>query len=277
MSAFLPLTQPLYRTRAPQIIVFAILLLFVRPTECTADTEKSSPFSWQKVSEGYHFGRYQLNSENNLLTAEVLLLKFSLKKYVLSLTNSNDEAKLLDAKTVALNEKAVAVINAHFFDTQHHPLGILIKNGSTLAKLHRGGRLLTGVFNIKSDMPAIDGRTKFSADGVSLAIQAGPRIISAGRKVSFSNGSKSSRRSGIAITKDKEVIVYATPLRFPGASFTQIQDMLSNPVLKVQDALNLDGGSSSQLFIRKNTLIPEDIFVTGGQRVPVVLVVKERI
>ncbi len=275
MSAFLSRT-----IKNLQLIPFGVLvlplLLGLLPADSRAQNKSEQQFSWQKVSEGYSFGRYRLNPQNELLSAEVLLLKFSLEQFSLSLSYGNEKGTLLDAKRVGASEKAVAAINAHFFDTKHHPLGVLIQNGKKLTKVHRGGRLLTGVFYLKSGEPHIKSRNTFSSEDVSLAIQAGPRMISQGRKIPFTDGSKSSRRSGIAVTRSKEVILYATPLRFPGASFTQIQSMLSDPVLEVSDALNFDGGSSSQLFIRKNDVLSDDLFVTGGQRVPVVLVVKKR-
>ena len=85
-----------------------------------------------------------------------------------------------------------------------------------------------------------------------------------------------SRRSGIALTNRGEVIIFATFLRFPGAALEQIQQMLLDPMLDISAALNLDGGGSSQLFVRKNPFSADDTFITGGDLVPAGLVVQKR-
>jgi exopolysaccharide biosynthesis protein len=57
----------------------------------------------------------------------------------------------------------------------------------------------------------------------------------------------------------------------------QIQQMLLDPELEVVDALNLDGGSSSQLFVAA-TVSPSDkeLLYSGGDLVPVGLVVTRK-
>jgi exopolysaccharide biosynthesis protein len=65
-------------------------------------------------------------------------------------------------------------------------------------------------------------------------------------------------------------------LRFPGATLAQLQEMLLDPSLNVDDALNLDGGGSSQLFVEKNLRIADETFISGGDVVPVGLIVKRR-
>jgi exopolysaccharide biosynthesis protein len=94
-----------------------------------------------------------------------------------------------------------------------------------------------------------------------------------GNSTKLTPSEHSTRRSGIATTKDNKIIIYSTLLRFPGATLSQIQDMLSAPELQIQDALNLDGGSSSQFYIN-GRIAPknEEILLSGGDTVPVGLI-----
>jgi uncharacterized protein YigE (DUF2233 family) len=142
--------------------------------------------------------------------------------------------------------------------------------------MHRGGRLLTGVFYISGGKAFIVARDDFKEEQVENAVQAGPRLVVNGKLLKVSEPHEASRRSGIAITRSGGVILYATYLRFPGATLEQIQEMLLDPALDVVTALNLDGGGSSQLFIKKNPLLVDDTFISGGDQVPVGLVVKRK-
>ena len=160
---------------------------------------------------------------------------------------------------------------------REQPLGIIISDGKLTNRMHRGGSLLTGVFYLQKDKPQIVHRSQFiPANNVRLALQAGPRLVEAGKPLQLKSPNAISRRSGIAVTKDGEIVMFATILRFPGASLQQIQDMLLDPRLAITDALNLDGGGSSQLFVRKNSALPEETFITGGDVVPVGLVVRRK-
>ena len=46
--------------------------------------------------------------------------------------------------------------------------------------------------------------------------------------------------------------------------------------LKIKDALNLDGGSSSQLYLKKNPALNDDFLISGGDDIPVALVIKKK-
>ena len=43
----------------------------------------------------------------------------------------------------------------------------------------------------------------------------------------------------------------------------------ASDVYKRQDALNFDGGGSSQMFVRKNSAFTDDILISGGDTIPV--------
>jgi exopolysaccharide biosynthesis protein len=55
----------------------------------------------------------------------------------------------------------------------------------------------------------------------------------------------------------------------------ELQQFLMGKELDLVDAVNLDGGGSSQLFIA-GTKNSEEVFVSGGDNVPVFLVVEKK-
>lgn len=243
--------------------------------------KKRCDLEWREIEPGYSLTRCALGDPSHVLKPEVMLLRFDLKHFSFRLASARTfNKKRSDIRTLTRKHDAVAGINAHFFDPQHRPLGVAFDRGRTFSEMHRGGRLLTGVFYIQDDFPHIVHRSSYKEPpGTSLALQAGPRLIAGGKALTVASPDSGSRRSGIAVTRSGEVIIFATILRFPGTSLQQLQDMLLDSRLEVTDALNLDGGGSSQLFITKNSGIPEDTFITGGDPIPVGLVVgrkKER-
>lgn len=250
-------------------------------TEVRADpaiATRDSSFHWTRVEEGYDLGRYIVGSKDSFLPSEVILARFNPNKFSFHAVRAvvDGSPSTADVRSITQQAQGIAGINAHFFDENDRPLGLLIENGEVQQRPHRSGRVLTGIFAIKKGLPLINLRERFQMDGTTMAIQAGPRLIEDGKRVAMGDDDGTSRRSGVALTKANEVILYATVLRFPGASFDDIQSMLLDPALGVWQAMNLDGGGSSQLFIAKQRNVESEIFITGGDPVPVGLIVKRR-
>ena len=233
---------------------------------------------WQEVEPGFSVARYHIGTESQVLKSEVFLLKFNLASFSIDAVAAEDlgEAQS-DVESLTKKSDAVAGINANFFDENGDPLGLLVTNFKSKRRLHQGGKLLTGVFSIADDKASIVHRSAFTvADNTRTAVQAGPRLISGSQPQKLLSPDVTSRRSGVAITRTGEVIFFATLLRFPGATLGQVQQMLLDPRLDVVDALNLDGGGSSQLFIRGNAATANDMLITGGDKVPAALVARRK-
>ncbi|MFN8391834.1 MAG: phosphodiester glycosidase family protein [Bdellovibrionota bacterium] len=257
-----------------------LLLVIICGLGFTTHAQGGSGFEWRAIEHGFWFGKYELGSPSAVIRSEVYLFKFDPRSFnvVAALATEPAGPDLppgSDLRTFVRQVGGVAGINANFFDEKGQPLGLLILDSQTRHKLQRGGRVLTGVFSVRNGHFSIEHRDHFKPEGVSLAIQAGPRLIDSGSAVQI-NADETSRRSGIALTKQNEIILYATVLRFPGASLKDIQQMLLDPALGVVDALNLDGGGSSQLFVESFADLQGETFITGGDPVPVGLVVKRK-
>jgi exopolysaccharide biosynthesis protein len=240
-----------------------------------ASFSHAEEFSWHHVEKGYSVGRYSIGEKQYIFSSEVLILKFSPQYFKFhAISAKRLGLKRSDVKFLTERSIGIAGINANFFDEFENALGLVVNDGITINKVHQGGLLLSGIFLVQENKPSIIHKSAISQYQPEIAIQSGPRLIAKGEALKVKDPKARSRRSGIAITKDGNVLIYATLLRFPGASFEEIQNMLLQ--LNVTDALNLDGGGSSQLYVLKNNAFADDVLISGGDTIPVALVVKKR-
>lgn len=253
---------------------FYFLLLFSCLFNNSANAQS---IKWQRLEPGFYFTEYEIPSDSLFLRSSILILKFSLSNFEIAISQATDFSKRqTSVKKLAKKQNALAAINASFYDKEGNALGLIAKDGEFFKAIHRGGKLLTGIFYIKNRIPKIVHRNSFNEPFPEIAIQAGPRLIERQKPLLLSDRTSKSRRSGIAITKDKEILIYATIVRFPGASLSEIQKMLLLPELRVVDALNLDGGGSSQLYIDIDSDIIKNNNISGGDDVPNAIVIKRR-
>ena len=149
---------------------------------------------------------------------------------------------------VMRRENCLAGVNGGYFDSDDRPVGLLISDGKIVAPL-RKARLLSGV------MVAWDGRiqllriAEYSAKRTATAaLQCGPFLVDRGRRVSGLNNTRPARRTFIVTSGfDRAAIGLCSD-----ATLAELGKILATPGiapdLKVQRALNLDGGSSSAFW-----------------------------
>lgn len=182
-------------------------------------------------------------------------------------------AKQLSRKYASIDEfaeksKALIAINGGFFDKNHHPLGLRISERRQKNPLKRIS--WWGIFYVKGETPYLSSLKHFKVDErVDFALQSGPRLLVNGKIPSLKPGV--AERSALGITRDKKVIVLVTD-GSPMTTFALAQIMKSPP-LNCIDALNLDGGNSSQL---KANIDSFELNVHGFSNVSDAIVVKSR-
>lgn len=265
--------------------ILAIQICHANPSESseqvvpTKETLSNERTHWLKLDHELYFGTVSLHSQDKLFDAQLYIIKCDPRAYALRATTAEH---VLSQKTSTAREmthadsRFIAAINANFFDENKKPLGLIVDNTKKLNNMHMGGKLLHAIFLIKNDTAFISPRADFSPENIQTAVQSGPQIIRNSEKVSLGEYDTFSRRSGVAITKNNEIVFYATALRFPGTSLTQIQNALQNTGIEITDALNFDGGGSSQLYLRSNKLSKGEIFVSGGDAVPSFLILSRK-
>jgi exopolysaccharide biosynthesis protein len=151
------------------------------------------------------------------------------------------------------HEKCLAGVNGGYFDENFAPLGLRIANGQMIAPLQRA-RLITGVLTASPRGVQIVRSREFSRRlGVTAAIQCGPFLVDRGQPISGLNDSHRARRSFAATTNSSRALVGVCS----GVSLAELAKILATTSLaedlKIERALNLDGGSSTGFwFAREN-------------------------
>jgi exopolysaccharide biosynthesis protein len=149
-----------------------------------------------------------------------------------------------DLAAVARRARAIAGVNGGYFDPQNAPVGLLISDGKVIAPL-RKARLLSGVLVItKARMEVIRPAEYSSRKNAIAALQCGPFLVDGGKAVAGLNDARPARRTFVFTSgPDRGAIGFCST-----ATLAQLGQILATPELKVQRALNLDGGSSSAFW-----------------------------
>ena len=184
---------------------------------------------------------------------------------------------------------ALAVTNGGYFDTAFRSLGLVIIDGKrkkSLVRL-RGRRsdvLYDGVFLMKNGRPSIQRNENYRPDGEEAALQAGPLLIANGREASSLSGLNDAKRLDgrtiLALDAKGRILVWVTSSLLGGMNWCEIRDVLlqysdggsETAALesRIEWALNMDGGTSAQLFV-KGTDAPARALEVKGSPVPVAL------
>ncbi len=182
--------------------------------------------------------------------ATLHLAVFSPKSATLRVIDDADSRPTL-AETME-RENAIAGVNGGYFDPDYSPLGLLIEDGQTIAPL-RKARLLSGVVSATKNGVQVQRVAEFSMKAKpSAARQCGPFLVERGAAVPGLNATRAARRTYVATAgADTAAIGYSSHL-----TLAQIGAVLATPGVipgvKLQRALNLDGGSSSAFWFGGN-------------------------
>jgi Phosphodiester glycosidase len=177
---------------------------------------------------------------------------FSTKSCTLRVLENKDGAESL--ADVMRHEKCVAGVNGGYFDEKFAPIGLRMANGQMIAPLQRA-RLITGVLVASSRGVQIVRSREFSQRrGVTAAIQCGPFLVDRAQPIGGLNNSRLARRTFAATTTGDRALVGVCS----GVSLAELSKILATTSfaedLRIERALNLDGGSSTGFwFARENS------------------------
>jgi uncharacterized protein YigE (DUF2233 family) len=230
---------------------------------------------WRRVGQDLEMLQREAVSAG-LFTPQVTFFRTALETYDLQVLRARDFGRQrMSVASLCRLSRASLCINANFFDENGESLGLVIHRGIQLEPIHKGGSTLTAVLTVTRNNVDIVHRSSFNPKSSLEALQAGPRLVKDSRAVSGLNDNARSRRSGVCIDKNKRIIVFITSSNFAGLSFSELQQELLRSEIDCIDALNLDGGGSSQLFLSSEITDPSpglsDLHIAGRDEVPVVL------
>jgi exopolysaccharide biosynthesis protein len=176
---------------------------------------------------------------------------FSTKSCTLRVLQNKDGSESL--ADVMRHEKCVAAVNGGYFDEKFAPIGLRMANGQMIAPLQRA-RLITGVLLASSRGVQIVRSREFSRrPGITSAIQCGPFLVDRGQSIGGLNNTRTARRTFAATTNGNRALVGVCS----DVSLAELSKIVATTLfaddLRIERALNLDGGSSTGFwFTREN-------------------------
>ncbi|HEX8310368.1 MAG TPA: phosphodiester glycosidase family protein [Chthoniobacteraceae bacterium] len=180
-------------------------------------------------------------------TVDIHRVSFDPKQHTFAVMDNPEGAFSL--ATAAEKRGALAAVNGGYFHADRTPLGLVVRQGKTLHGFERA-KLLSGIVSVRDRKVSIQRAVGFKSGGVQEALQAGPFLVENGQPISGLNNTRSAARTvvftdsvgraGFLITNRGTLAETATLLATPGVLGSA----------KISRALNLDGGSSTAMWVR---------------------------
>jgi hypothetical protein len=146
--------------------------------------------------------------------------------------------------------------NGGFFDLgTFQPNGLMINQARSVGQFDRKN-WAEGVLAVRAGAPILDDRDHFELnDSVTELLQTGPWLVRNGvPRTAFTNDETPRRRTFIAKDGKGNWLLG----HVGGSTLRELAVQLRSPtiagIMPVQDALNLDGGPSSALWVRENSM-----------------------
>jgi uncharacterized protein YigE (DUF2233 family) len=146
--------------------------------------------------------------------------------------------------------EALAVVNANFFDINDKPLGLVVADGRELNP--KKNISWWSIFCIKEDKATILHGSHYQEGSCTQAVQAGPRLVVAGTIPNLK--SETSRKTAVGVNIRGEVILTVSEGLVPIKTLAELyQRPATQGGLGCPNALNLDGGGSSQIDVKTDS------------------------
>ena len=255
------LDYTMYKKKIILNLLITVLLFISQATPALAR-------EWQKPMPGIE---YRDLATNPLIPwAHIHVFRIDLNQYQLDLFSAKELShKQASIDVLAHKSKALIAINGGFFDQKFRPLGLRVKQKRVYNPIKRIS--WWGIFYITNKQPHIISSHEYSDNIQSdVAIQSGPRLIIDGYIPHLKPGF--AERSALGITKNNKVIILVTDNAM--LTTTELATVMKSKPLNCQNALNLDGGSSSQLFAQVGRL---QLNVHGFSNVSDAIVIKKNL
>jgi uncharacterized protein YigE (DUF2233 family) len=169
------------------------------------------------------------------------------------------------------SERPLAAINGGFFRDDFQPTALLISDGAASGVSYEGfgGMLAVGQGGEISIRPLRD-QPYDPNEELAQALQSFPMLVfPGGLPAPIEEDGQRARRSAVAIDRSGRLLLIACPTS--GFTLRELAEWLASSDLDVDRALNLDGGSSTGMFVAAGALSEAiDSFGT----LPIVLLVE---
>ena len=189
---------------------------------------------------------HRLLTFQNDRTLDLHLVRFDRRRATLRVLDLPPETTVAEA---AQTHGGLAGVNGGYFTPDRAPLGLVVSKG---VKLHpwENTKILTGVLAVTSRGATLLRNAEFKpSPALREALQAGPFLVDHGKLVTGLNPTHLAERTVLLADTQGVVALLSTG----PASLAELGQLLATsgllPGLKIDRALNLDGGSSTALWV----------------------------
>ncbi|HEY0753988.1 MAG TPA: phosphodiester glycosidase family protein [Ktedonobacteraceae bacterium] len=272
------LTRPLWHG-----CLLCVLFLLPLLTGCdmlpsvslTTDTPSptSTPNTWHTVAPGVEVRSETWNSPSTTGVSDLIsIVRLNLHNVKISVAYQPDQP--LSMQQWMQKEQATALINGGYFDGQDRATALVVSNGQAYGTSYQGfGGMLAVTSNGKVQLRSLHNDPYNSSEALTEATQCTPMLLINGQRTRFNADTKASPRSVAALDKQGHLLFIVSP----GVTFSldDMATLLQKSDLNLLTALNLDGGSSTGLYVN-DTNNSQSIAIDSYVNLPLMIVVKER-
>src|SRR6266480_1546928 len=289
VDADLSRTPPIYRPSVDsplsRFIKFSLLLcLLIFPlsscdflpsvtvsiTPATSSSNGTQLNVWNRVATGVEV-RYEDWKIPGGDDDTVTIVRFDLHKVKLSVGYQPGQPQSMNEWMQ--QERAMAIINGGYFDQQFNATALVVSNGKVFGKSYTGfGGMLS--VNARGSISLRSLRQQPydpNSEHLEQATQSSPMLISGGKRTQFSADASQTRRSIVAMDKQGRLLFIVSPNQI--FSLDELADQLASSDLSIEVALNLDGGSSTGLYVNGGS---SHVSIDSLAKLPLVIIVKAR-
>jgi len=189
----------------------------------------------------------QLRKEGNSRTIRAHLILLNRTKTGLRVIDLPERTSVADGLK---NAGAIAGVNGGYFQPDRTPLGLVVSDGVRLHPFQKA-KILSGLLIVTPRGAQLlrNSEYKGGAD-IRQALQAGPFLVDKGKPVAGLNATRPDERT-VILADQKGVAGLLITNHITLADLAQLLASPSVfPELKIVRALNLDGGSSTALWVK---------------------------
>jgi exopolysaccharide biosynthesis protein len=239
-----------------------------------AQTPTSAVNTWNTVAPGVEVRSEIWKSPTTATISDtVSIVRFNLHTVKLSVAYQPDQP--LSMQQWMQKEQATALINGGYFDGLDHATALVISNGLASGTSYQGfGGMLDVTSQGHIQLRSLREQPYDPSEGLAQATQCTPMFLVDGKRTQFNSDSKTSPRSVVALDKQGRLLFIVSP----NLAFTldDMATLLAKSDLSLVTALNLDGGSSTGLYVNGSHDSSQNIALDSYVNLPLVIVVKEK-
>jgi uncharacterized protein YigE (DUF2233 family) len=226
---------------------------------------------WQLGSPGVELRQIQAAAAPDRAAVPLVIVRIDPAQVQLRVAYAPDRPRGL--RSWFEERRPLAAINGSFFTPENRATGLIISDGSPSGTSYAGfGGMLSVAPGGGVSLRALSDQPYDPAEPIEQALQSFPMLVfPGGVPAAIEDDGRRARRSAVAIDRAGRLLLLVSPT----SDFTLrgLADWLSQSDLDVDRALNLDGGSSTGLYLRAGALHQE---IDSFGPLPIVLLVEEK-